>query len=132
MATAILDTKRVEKIETDAVRQTINKIAEYLQRTLGQKMTAYLSGLKNPKEVGSWAAGDIMPRDKAQLRLRHAYKAARMLTDAYDAETTKAWFFGTNTRLDDEAPAYILRYAETPDDLRSVAPAARAFAGLAE
>jgi hypothetical protein len=27
-----------------------------------------------------------------------------MISDAYDAETAKAWLFGTNTRLDDQAP----------------------------
>ena len=132
MTTAVLDEKRVEKIAHDAIRQKIEKIAEYLQDTLGQKMTAYISGLKNPKEVGAWVAGEVEPRDKAQLRLRYAYQAAQMLTGAYDTETTKAWFFGTNTRLDDEAPAYILRNAETLDDLRAVVPAARAFAGLNE
>ena len=36
---------------------------------------------------------------------------------------------GTNSRLDDEAPAWVLRHARVPDDLRGVVPAARSFAG---
>jgi hypothetical protein len=34
-----------------------------------------------------------------------------------------------NSRLDDEAPAWLLRHAEDPGDVRFLVPAARAFAG---
>ena len=71
------------------------------------------------------------PRDGADLRLRYAFQAARLLVDAYGDRQAKAWFLGTNTRLDDEAPAYVLRGAETPEELRFLVPAARAFVGAA-
>ncbi len=123
--TIVLDTIG---IESEATTMNAGEITAYLQSTLGQQMVAYLSGLKDPKVVGHWIRRDNRPRDTMQMRLRHAYQAARMLTDSYGAETAKAWFFGTNTRLDDEAPAVVLRYAKTPEDLRFVVPAARAFA----
>ena len=37
-----------------------------------------------------------------------------MISEAYDADTAKAWLFGTNTRLDDQAPIEVLRTARSP------------------
>ena len=119
-------------VEREATVSDIAEIAAFLQRTLGQKVTAYLSGLRDPKVVGRWSRHEITPRDPVKMRLRAGYQAARMLVDAYGTETAKAWFFGTNTRLDDQAPATVLRRARIPDDLRLVVPTARAFAGAAD
>jgi hypothetical protein len=55
-----------------------------------------------------------------------------MLVDAYGANTARAWFLGSNSRLDDEAPAWLLRHAGEPGDVRFLVPAARAFAGSAD
>ena len=71
----------------------------------------------------------MKPRATTELRLRYGYRVVRMILEAYGSETAKAWLFGTNTRLKDEAPAYLLRHAETVDDLRDLVPVARAFAG---
>jgi hypothetical protein len=119
-----LDTD-LRSIEREATTLAIPTIAGYLQAHLGQKITAYLAGLDNAKTVGMWISGAVMPRDLPKTRLRYAYQAARLLVEAYDDETAKAWFFGSNTLLDDEAPSYVLRHGTTPDDLRLVIPAAR-------
>ena len=55
----------------------------------------------------------------------------RLLIDAYGTETAKAWLTGSNVELGDQAPAYMLRTAHTWEDLRSIVPAARAFARAA-
>jgi hypothetical protein len=120
-----------EQISADAARLPIGEIAKFLQDHLGQKMTAYLSGVRDPKMVSHWIAGHNIPRDEPQLRLREGYQAARLLVDAYGDETAKAWFFGSNTRLDDQAPAFVLRHARSWEELRSIVPSARAFAGAA-
>jgi hypothetical protein len=119
--------KVTERIELDSTRGAISEIAAYLQGHLGQRVTAYLAGLTDPKMVGQWAAGKVHPRDLPSLRLRHAYQAARLLVEEFGDETARAWFFGTNTQLDDEAPAYLLRRAQTPEDVRPVLRAARRF-----
>lgn len=130
--TATLDADKVQQIEKDAATTKMPKIADFLQASLGQKLTAYVAGLTDPKAVGSWIRGENDPRHPADMRLRSAYQVVRMLVEAYDAETAKAWLFGANTRLNDEAPAYLLRNAKTVDDLRQLVPTARAFAGSAE
>lgn len=118
-----------EDVADEATRLGIDEVAGYLQAELGQRLTAYLSGVRDRKVVGRWASGRAEPRDAAQMRLRDAFQATRLLVDAYGAKTAKAWWVGSNTRLDDEAPAMIVRYAGSPDELRFVVPAARAFAG---
>jgi hypothetical protein len=65
------------------------------------------------------------------MRLRYAYRCARILEEAYGTETTRAWFYGTSAHLDDEAPASVLRHAINIDQLRSVYEAARIFVGQA-
>jgi hypothetical protein len=126
-----LNQKTIEAIERKAKVAGIQEIASYLQDHLGQKITAYLSGIKDPKWVGQWAKGRGQPRDLAQFRMKCAYEAALMLVDAYGDETARSWFFGTNTRLDDQAPAYRLRHVKTPEDFQFIVPAARAFVGIA-
>jgi len=116
-------------IAHDATTRSVDEIARYLQETLGQQIVAYVCGLKDPKMVGQWARGKVEPRPPADLRLRQAYEAVRLVAAAYGPGTAKAWLFGSNTRLDDEAPAYLLRYAKTFDAMRLIVPTARAFVG---
>ena len=115
----------------EAARMPIREIAAYLQTHLGQRATAYLSGVSDAKMVSHWVAGRNVPRGGSQLRMREAYQAARLLVDACDDETVRAWFSCSNDRLEDRAPAYVLRAASTWEDLRTVLPAARAFVGRA-
>jgi hypothetical protein len=117
------------KVSDEATRLGIDEIATYLQQQLGQKLTAYLAGVADPKMVGRWAAGRTQPRDEREMRLRDAFKATRMISEAFGPTTAKAWWVGSNTRLDDQAPAAVVRGAGDPEALRFVVPAARAFAG---
>lgn len=125
----ILDEAKLAKIDREAAITPLPEIVAFLQEKLGQKFTAYMSGLNDPKEVGAWIKGAANPRPPADMRLRYAYRIVRVILEAYGGDTVKAWLFGTNTRLKDEAPAYLLRHAETPDDVRDIVPAAHAFAG---
>lgn len=129
---AILDASKLEQIERESTVTKLPKIAHFLQDNIGQKLTAYVTGLNDPKAVGAWIRDETAPRPPADMRLRYAYQVVRMLTEVYDAATARAWLLGSNTRLNDEAPAYLLRTAEKVDDLRQLVPTARSFAGSAE
>jgi hypothetical protein len=128
--TAALEPLAAEHVSMEAARLPIPEIAAFMREHLGQRLTAYLSGLNDPKMVTRWIAGQSTPRDYAQRRLREGYQAARLVVSVYGDETAKAWFFGSNTRLDDEAPAYLLRHAKSWEDLRPIVPAARVFVGM--
>jgi hypothetical protein len=114
-------------IERQSMTKGIAEVAAYLQENLGQRVTAYLGGVTDAKLVGQWASGKVKPRSLPVHRLRSAYQAARYLVEAYGPETARAWFFGTNSLLDSQAPAYVLRQGESPEDWDDVVSAAKAF-----
>ena len=122
--TTVID---VDAIERDSIRASIPELVEYLQGELGPQLAAYVTGLENPTLLARWQSG-TEPRKAAQLRLRYAYRAARMIIEAFDVKIAEAWFFGANGKLDDNAPAWVLRTARTVEDLRFLIPAAKAFA----
>lgn len=121
----------VEAIEHDSMTSSIAELVSYLQSHLGQQAVAYMAGLENPKMLSRWAEG-TNPRTASRLRLRYAYRAARLIIETYDDTTAEAWFFGSNTKLDDNAPAWVLRHARSVDDLRFLIPAVKAFARAPE
>jgi hypothetical protein len=121
----------VEALERTVARATVPEIVEYLQEHLGASAVAYLAGVKDTQMVRRWREG-VEPQAAAKRRLRYAYHAARLVIDSFGDETADAWFFGSNTRLDDEAPARVLRLAHSVDDLRLIVPAAKAFARTPE
>jgi hypothetical protein len=124
----MIDPLSPEQVSDEAALLPIQEIVAYLQEHLGQRMTAYISGVKDPKMVARWIARQNLPRDEAQIRLREGYQATRLVADAHGDETAKAWLFGSNAELGSQAPAYMLRQARSWEDLRSIVPAARAFA----
>ena len=118
-----------ERLDSEASRATTAELASYLQGTLGQRMTAYLAGISDIKQIGRYQRKDgPKPNAATARRLREGYKVCRMITGVYDADTTKAWLFGTNSRLDDRAPIGVLRDANDEADFSAVVRAARAFA----
>lgn len=120
--------QEIQAIEHDSHTLPLSDIVQYLQDHLDRQAVAYMAGLKDAQMISEWIAGDAEPHARRRMRLRCAYRATRMIAEAFDARTAEAWLFGSNTKLDDEAPAWVLRNARTPDDLRYVIPAAKAFA----
>jgi hypothetical protein len=115
-------------VEREAVQADPSRLAAWLQEHLGQQLTAYLTGLRDQKMVGRWAAGRTRPRDISLYRLQYAYQAARMLVGAYGDNIARWWFAGTNSLLDDRAPAWVLRHGTTPEQWQPVIASAKHFA----
>lgn len=104
-----------------------NELADFLQSHLGQKLTAYLAGIKDAKAVGQWARGRAEPSAITRERLRAAYQVTALFSSLYGDRAAQAWFFGANSAFDYQAPAAVLRVAETPEEIARVVPAGRAF-----
>jgi hypothetical protein len=85
--------------DTDATLLPIHEVALFLRTHLGKKTTAYLSGVTDPKMVTHWIARHNIPRERPQMRLREAYRAAELLVVAHGDEAAKAWFVGSNAEL---------------------------------
>lgn len=121
-----------DQIEHDGSVLSVTAIAVYLQTHLGQRVAAHLAGLSDAKQIGRYTRENGPdPSPSTERRLREGYKVVRMIVDAYDAKTAKAWLFGTNSRLDDEAPIDVLGNAAATESFTAVVRAARRFASFA-
>jgi hypothetical protein len=105
-----------------ATRSSVADVATFLQDVFGQKLTALLAGIGDPKAVSQWARGERLPHPPAEQRLRRAYQVALLLLHVDSAPTVRAWFTGMNPQLDDRAPVLVLA-----DEPERVLQAARAF-----
>src|ERR1700741_1316807 len=96
----LLSVPAAQHLDDVAATRSVAGIAAYLQDTVGQRVAAAIAGLADAKQIGRYARDDARPHSATERRLREGYKVVRMLADAYDATTAKAWLFGTNSRLD--------------------------------
>ena len=120
-----------ERPNVETVACAISEIAAYLQDAVGESVAAAIAGLVNAEQIGRYACGDgPEPDGVTERRLREGYKIVRMLVDAYDGETARAWLFGTNTRLDDQAPIEVLGAAIDAAEFTMVVRAARQAANF--
>jgi hypothetical protein len=127
----VLTASAAQRLDDEATTRSIREIATYLQETVGQRVAAAIAGLADAKQIGRYArAGGPEPHGTTDRRLREGYKVVRMLVDAYDAKTARAWLFGTNTRLDDRAPIEVLGAAIDTVDFATVVRAARQVASF--
>ncbi len=92
-----------------AVRTAPKDMAAYLQRLLGQKLVALMTGVRDPKAVGRWALGEHLPTGNHEEMLRNAFQVAYLLAQIESASIVRAWFIGMNPQLDDVSPAEALR-----------------------
>lgn len=115
----------LDRVHERTVRAGTAEMAAFLQDLVGQKLTAVMAGIDDPKAVGKWARGERQPRGEAARRLRDAFQVATLLTLGESAQTARSWFMGMNPHLDDRAPATV--FTEDPDGGARVMRAARAF-----
>lgn len=98
-----------EEAHQEAMRAPIAKLATELQRTLGQQITAYAVGLRDPRAIGKYARGEVKkPSDATTARLRKLYVITRILLTRETPETIRAWMIGANPLLEDRPPVQLL------------------------
>jgi hypothetical protein len=127
----VLTASAAHQLDIEASSSSIREIAAYLQEAVGQRVAAAIAGLADAKQIGRYVrANGPEPHGTTERRLREGYKVVRMLVDAYDDKTARAWLFGTNTRLDDQAPVEVLGAATHTADFTLVVQAARQVASF--
>ena len=105
------------------------EVSTRLVDLLGAKLVAYVGSTSETRTVQQWSSGEREPTDDVNLRLRAAHRAASLLREKEAATVVQAWFQGMNRRLDDVAPARLLREGDIAEAGPAVLAAARAFAG---
>lgn len=87
---------------------TCPEIVMRLVEILGRKLTAYLGGVKNVREVSSWIRGVNINHDQ-EARFRLALSVANILIEKDPREIVQAWMIGLNPELGDRVPLRLLR-----------------------
>jgi hypothetical protein len=102
-------------------------MARWCLDNLGQRVSAVGLGLTDASLLRRYARGDGKPSGDREARLRLLYRIGRMITDAYDAQTARAFLRGSNPLLGDHAPLTVI--ADQPVDATGgeVVAAARAL-----
>ena len=111
------------EVHSRVTRASTAETATALQKLFGQKLTALLAGIRDPRTVGEWAQGGRAPHPETEQRLRDAYYIASLLLEVESPQTVRAWFMGMNPKLGDRAPALALSEGRAED----VVVAARTF-----
>ncbi|WP_250405596.1 XRE family transcriptional regulator [Streptomyces cellostaticus] len=121
--TTRLNATSVDRAHIVAVSTKIADIARFLQDNLGQRLTARIAGISDPKQVGRWATGAATPRPAAEARLRDAIQIFNVIQQAESVYIARAWMIGMNPQLEDMAPAQCIADGRS----RDVMVAARAY-----
>ncbi len=114
----------VQTAHQRTIAATCAEMATYLRELFGQKLTAVITGVDDPKTVGKWTRGQ-MPHPDQKRRLRDAFQIATLLELASSPQTVQAWFMGMHPDLEDQAPALVI--ADDPNGGYRVMRAAHAF-----
>jgi len=99
--------------DEQASELAITEVTSALQTVLGQRLTALIGGVRDPKLVAEWVRGARTPPAETQARLRSAWDVTRLLLQADAPDTIRAWFIGMDPFLDDQPPAVVM--ASDPD-----------------
>ena len=100
---------RAQQAHRKTVQVSIQDIARFLQDSLGQKLTAHIAGVNDPKTVNAWINGAQAPREASEQRLRATFQLFHLLQQEDSSYVVRAWLIGLNPQLEMEAPANVLR-----------------------
>ena len=103
------------------MRTEIPLVAQRLQDVLGQSITAYAVGVKDPRSIGRYAKGTQRPWPETDQRLRQLYEIVQMLVARETAETVRAWLIGAHPLLEDRSPVELLHQDNEPPVERTAA-----------
>src|SRR3989338_3339274 len=99
----------LKRIERKAKNGNIVELASILKEFLGARLTTYLSGRNDARDLDLWISDKEQPAPVEELRLRYGYHAAAILVSNFGAETARGAFMGMNRYLGDDAPTSWLR-----------------------
>lgn len=92
----------------DVARSSMADLAQELQDILTQRLTAYIVGLSDGRDIGRYARKERKPHHGTDAKLRELYNLVSMMKNKEDAETIQVWFQGRNPNLNDVSPARLL------------------------
>jgi Protein of unknown function (DUF2384) len=94
--------------------ERVDRLAEWLEMTLGTRLTAFAAGLTT-RELVKIAHGDEFPHADAEQRLRNLYAVASLLAARDGAGSAYAWLTEPNEELGGRTPAALLHDGGKPE-----------------
>lgn len=112
----------------DSVKQDLPALTTWLLEHVGQRITAVALGLSDASMLRRYKEGAVESmRGDRESRLRLLYRVARMVSEAFDYETARAFLISSNPQLGDKSPAIILSDEKVSQAEAEVLGAARAL-----
>src|SRR3954463_9159405 len=96
--------------------ERVDRLAEWLEMTLGTRLTAFASGITT-RELVRFARGDDDPDGDAEQRLRNLYAVASLLASRDGAGSAYAWLTEPNEELGGRSPARLLHHRRPPESV---------------
>jgi hypothetical protein len=96
--------------------ERVDRLAEWLEMTLGSRLTAFAAGLTT-RELVRIAHGDEQPRPGEEQRLRNLFAVASLLATRDGAGSAYAWLTEPNEDLGGRSPATLLHEGGTPESV---------------
>jgi hypothetical protein len=100
----------------EIVVERVDRLAEWLEVTLGTRLTAFASGLTT-RELVRIAHGDTEPAPDEEQRLRNLFAVASMLAARDGAGSAYAFLTEPNEELGGRSPASLLHDGRTPESV---------------
>jgi hypothetical protein len=96
--------------------ERIDHVAEWLEVTLGIKLTAFAVGC-TPSDLTHWAHGEAEPTATTEKRLRNLYAVAWFKVVNDGGGSAQEWLLQPNPDLENRTPAEMLRDGEKPESV---------------
>jgi hypothetical protein len=96
--------------------ERVDRLAEWLEMTLGTRLTAFAAGLTT-RDVMKIAHGDERPSPVEEQRLRNLFAVASLLAARDGAGSAYAWLTERNEELGGRSPASLLHDGGTPESV---------------
>ena len=96
--------------------ERVDRLAEWLELTLGTRLTAYASGIST-RELVQIAHGEEQPDPDAEQRLRNLFAVASMLAARDGAGSACEFLTEPNADLEGRSPAALLHEGGQPESV---------------
>ena len=88
-------------------RGSLTNLATTLQEILTQRLTAYLVGLSDGRDIGRYARSERMPHPDTFRKLSDLFFLVSLIKKE-PPEMIQVWFMGRNPEFGDRSPASLL------------------------
>ena len=100
-------------VATRVERERIDRLCQWLEATIGPRLTAYAAGVST-EEIVDVAHGEDVP-EELDARLRTLYALTYYLAATDGPGSAHEWLLSPNPELDNHAPAEMLHDGQPPE-----------------